>query len=498
MKFGYFDDARREYVITTPRTPLPWINYLGNRDFFSLISNTCGGYSFYKDARLLRITRYRYNDQPYDTNGKYIYIKDGNNIWNPGWQPAKTELDSYECRHGMGYSRFTGKKNGIEASLLNMVPLNDACELMLLRVSNKSGEARKVQVFPYVEWCLWDADDDQKNFQRNLSTGEVEIETNLGYEISGLRKPEKTSIEDYSSLPYAAIYHRTEYRERRAHYAVFSVNTPVSGFETDRRTFIGDYRSPQLPQAVENGACVNSVASGWSPCAVFQIDLDLQPGEEKELVFVLSYIENPVAEKWESYGVINKTRAREVIARYNTADAVRAAYDELRAYWDDLFSKYHVTSSHPEIDRMVNIWNQYQCMVTFNMSRSASYYESGIGRGMGFRDSCQDLLGFVHLIPERARERIIDIASTQFPDGSAYHQYQPLTKKGNADIGSGFNDDPLWLIAATSAYIRETGGPSWTKWSPSTTICPSRSLLWSICAEVSITRSPTRVPISCL
>ena len=457
MKFGYFDDARREYVITTPRTPLPWINYLGNRDFFSLISNTCGGYSFYKDARLLRITRYRYNDQPYDTNGKYIYIKEGNNIWNPGWQPTKTELDSYECRHGMGYSRFTGKKNGIEASLLNMVPLNDACELMLLRVSNKSGEARKVQVFPYVEWCLWDADDDQKNFQRNLSTGEVEIETNLGYEISGLIKPEKTSIEDYSSLPYAAIYHRTEYRERRAHYAVFSVNTPVSGFETDRRTFIGDYRSPQLPQAVENGACANSVASGWSPCAVFQIDLDLRPGEEKELVFVLSYIENPVAEKWESYGVINKTRAREVIARYNTADAVRAAYDALRAYWDDLFSKYHVTSSHPEIDRMVNIWNQYQCMVTFNMSRSASYYESGIGRGMGFRDSCQDLLGFVHLIPERARERIIDIASTQFPDGSAYHQYQPLTKKGNADIGSGFNDDPLWLIAATSAYIRETG-----------------------------------------
>ena len=210
-----------------------------------------------------------------------------------------------------------------------MVPLNDACELMLLRVSNKSGEARKVQVFPYVEWCLWDADDDQKNFQRNLSTGEVEIETNLGYEISGLIKPEKTSIEDYSSLPYAAIYHRTEYRERRAHYAVFSVNTPVSGFETDRRTFIGDYRSPQLPQAVENGACVNSVASGWSPCAVFQIDLDLQPGEEKELVFVLSYIENPVAEKWESYGVINKTRAREVIARYNTADAVRAAYDTM-------------------------------------------------------------------------------------------------------------------------------------------------------------------------
>ena len=457
MRFGYFDDAAREYVITTPKTPLPWINYLGNQDFFTLISNTCGGYSFYKDARLLRITRYRYNDVPYDGNGKYIYIKDKNTVWNPGWQPSKTDLDSYECRHGMGYTRFTSSKNGVKVDQLNFVPMGDKCELMLVDLKNDSDEVKELKVFPYVEWCLWDADDDQKNFQRNLSTGEVEIESNLGYRISGLKKPEKTSIENYSELDYAAIYHRTEYRERRNMYAVFSVNRPIDGFDTDRRSFIGDYRSPALPEVVENGACKNTVASGWSPCAVYELDIKLAPGESTSVIFQLTYVENPVEEKWESYGVINKTRARAMIRKYHDRDAVIAAYEYLRSYWEKLLGKFHVQSARPEVDRMVNIWNQYQCMITFNMSRSASYYESGIGRGMGFRDSCQDLLGFVHLVPERARERIIDIASTQFPDGSAYHQYQPLTKKGNADIGSGFNDDPLWLIAAVSAYIRETG-----------------------------------------
>ena len=203
-----------------------------------------------------------------------------------------------------------------------------------------------------------------------------------------------------------------------------------------------------------------SMASGWSPIASHQINVDLAAGETKTFIFVLGYIENPEDEKWESYGVINKTRAKEMLAKYQTDAQVEEAFAALQAYWKQLLARYTVDSADEKVNRMVNTWNQYQCMVTFNMSRSASYYESGIGRGMGFRDSCQDLLGFVHLIPDRARERIIDIASTQFQDGSAYHQYQPLTKKGNSDIGSGFNDDPLWLITGTSAYVRETGDTS--------------------------------------
>lgn len=432
MKFGYFDDQHKEYVITTPKTPLPWINYLGNREFFSLISNTCGGYTFYRDARLLRLTRYRYNDVPCDTNGKYFYIKDGDCIWNPGWQPTKTDLDFYECCHGLGYSRFTGKKKNLQASVLFFVPLEDNCEIQWLHLKNDGDAPKTFSLFSYVEWCLWNADDDMKNFQRNLSIGEVEIEGSV-------------------------IYHKTEYRERRDHFAFYGVNAPIDGFDTSRDAFLGAYRGNDHPQVVEKGACSNSVASGWSPIACHQIDLTLAPGQEKSLIFVLGYAENPLAEKWSAPGIINKKPAKEILAKYQTDAQVEQALSALAAYWEDLLSKYHVTSSNEKVDRMVNIWNQYQCMVTFNMSRSASYYESGIGRGMGFRDSNQDLLGFVHQIPERARERIIDVASTQFEDGSAYHQYQPLTKQGNNEIGGGFNDDPLWLILGTVAYIKETG-----------------------------------------
>ena len=435
MKFGYFDDEAREYVITTPHTPLPWINYLGSQDFFSLISNTGSGYSFYKDAKLLRITRYRYNDIPNDSNGKYYYINDGGTIWNPGFMPSRTELDSYECRHGLGYTRFKSSKNGLGAELLAFVPVDAACEINLLTLENTSDREKNFSLFSYVEFCLWNAMDDMTNFQRNLSIGEVEIEG-------------------------STIYHKTEYRERRNHYSFFTVNTPIDGYDTSRDDFLGLGNSNALPDAVRDRKCRNSVASGWYPAAVHQINLSLQPGEKRSFVFLLGYCENPVDSKWEKPGVIRKDGAHDLIQKFNTEEQALEAFARLNQYWKDLLSRYTVESSNPHINRMANIWNQYQCMVTFNMSRSASYYESGTGRGMGFRDSCQDLLGFVHLIPARARERILDIASTQFADGSAYHQYQPLTKKGNLDIGSGFNDDPLWLIAAVAAYLKETGDVS--------------------------------------
>ena len=432
MKFGFFDDQNKEYVITTPRTPLPWINYLGSKDFFSLISNTCGGYSFYKDAKLLRLTRYRYNNIPNDEGGRYFYIKEGDCVWNPGWQPVKTDLDSYECRHGMGYTKITSAKNGLKASLLAFVPVSDPCEINQLVLTNESKETKTFTLFSYLEFCLWNAMDDMTNFQRNLNIGEVEV---IG----------------------STIYHKTEYRERRNHYAVYSVNTDINGFDTSRDDFLGAYRGVTNPKAVEDGKATNSIASGWYPIGSHQINITLAPGESRSLIFVLGYCENPVEEKFEAPNVINKAPAKALLSKYQTDAQVADSLKHLNDTWEDLLSKYTVQSQDEKLNRMVNIWNQYQCMVTFNMSRSASYYESGIGRGMGFRDSCQDLLGFVHLIPDRARERIMDIASTQFRDGSAYHQYQPLTKKGNSDIGSGFNDDPLWLIAGTSAYIRETG-----------------------------------------
>ena len=432
MKYGFFDDQRKEYVISTPQTPLPWINYLGSEDFFALCSNTAGGYAFYRDARLRRLTRYRYNNAPLDQEGFHLYVRDGGTVWNPGWQPVQTGLDAYRCRHGLGYTVIEGEKDGLAVTQELFVPQGDNCLLMRVKVSNTCDQPKTPVIFPYVEFCLWDAMDDGSNFQRNYSIGEVEI---VG----------------------AAIYHKTEYRERRDHYAVFWANRQPDGFDTSREAFLGLYGSPARPEAVCGGCCTGSVAHGWQPIAAQQFNLELQPGESRSLIFGLGYLENAPEEKWEKPGVINKAKAEAMMARYADDEAFDQALDVLKAHWEALLGAYQITSGDEKLDRMVNIWNQYQCMVTFNMSRSASYYESGMGRGMGFRDSCQDLLGFVHMIPERARERILDIAATQFPDGSAYHQYQPLTKKGNLAVGSGFNDDPLWLIAGTDAYLRETG-----------------------------------------
>lgn len=439
MRYGHFDDDAREYVVTTPHTPYPWINYLGSQEFFSLISHQAGGYSFYRDAKMRRLTRYRYNNVPADAGGRYFYVNDGGDVWTPSWMPVKAELDHFETRHGLGYTRISGRRRGVQVDTLYFVPVGENAEVQKVTVTNTSDEAKSLTVFSFAEFCLWNAQDDQTNYQRNLSIGEVEVETDGPHG--------------------AAIYHRTEYRERRNHYAVYGVNAPVAGFDTDRDTFVGAYNSLGEAAVPRAGRSAGSVASGWYPIASHSLAVDLAPGESRSYTFVLGYIENPDEEKWadETHQVINKERAHALLGRFATEEQTDAAFTELRRYWTDLLSTYSVRSTDEKLDRMVNIWNQYQCMVTFNMSRSASFFETGIGRGMGFRDSNQDLLGFVHLIPERARERILDIAATQFPDGSAYHQYQPLTKRGNNDVGSGFNDDPLWLIAGVAAYVKETG-----------------------------------------
>ena len=432
MKFGHFDDLNKEYVIEKYETPLPWINYLGSDDFFTLLSNTAGGYSFYKDARLRRITRYRYNNLPLDQDGFHIYIKDQDTIWNPGWQPVQTPLDDYACRHGLGYSVIRGVKNKVEVQQELYVPKNDNILLQRITVTNNTDILKEIDLFSFVEFCLWDAMDDSSNFQRNYSTGEVEVEGSV-------------------------IYHKTEYRERRNHYAMFYANRPVDSFDTSRDSFMGVYGSPRNPKAVVNGRCGNSIAHGWQPVGAHHFHLTLKPGESIKIILGLGYVEVPVEEKFIAPSVINKKNAHALMNKYYTDEQFDAGLAQLKKFWDTLLAGFEVRTENEKVNRMVNIWNAYQCMVTFNMSRSASYYESGIGRGMGFRDSCQDLLGFVHMIPERARERILDIAATQKEDGGAYHQYQPLTKKGNSDIGGGFNDDPLWLIACTDAYIRETG-----------------------------------------
>ncbi len=432
--YGYFDDANREYVITCPETPYPWINYLGSEAFFSLMSNTGGGYSFYKDARMLRLTRYRYNNVPTDAGGKYFYLRDGDCVWNPGWQPCKTELDSYECHHGTGYTTILSSKNGLKAEQCVMVPRGYRAEVTKLTLTNETAQEKQISLYSFVEFSLWNAQDDNTNFQRNYALAEMEFE-NGG----------------------SVIYHKSEYRERRNHYAVFAVNTPVDGYDTDRESFLGLYNGFDKPQAVMEDKPRNSVAHGWAPIGSHNIRRTLEAGESVSFVFVLGYCESPKDHKFEAPNVINKQDAHELLKAFGSFFQFDENLFGLKEYWKKLLGHFTIESADEKFNRQINLWNQYQCMVTFNMSRSASYFESGIGRGMGFRDCSQDLLGFVHLIPERARERILDIAATQLPDGSAYHQYQPLTKRGNSDAGNGFNDDPLWLIYAAAAYLKETG-----------------------------------------
>jgi len=438
MRYGHFDDDHREYIITQPDTPLPWINYLGSESYFGIISNTAGGYSFYKDARLRRLTRYRYNNAPLDSGGRYIYLRDNEAsppvFWSPTWQPTRTQLDEYECHHGMGYTTIQSTLTGIRAKLRYFIPLGENLEIWELTLNNERQEPANLSLFASVEFCLWDAMDDATNFQRNYSVGEVEVVDEV-------------------------IYHKTEYRERRNHFSFFACSEKLSGFDTDREAFLGAYRGNEAPAGVERGSLSNSICHGWQPMGALHVKVQLNAGEKRTIIFLLGYHENPADEKFDPTDTqtINKRTILPTLNKYLNPSEVQAAFEKLQAYWQGLLDTLQVHTPDIHTNRMVNTWNVCQMMATFNFSRSASYFESGIGRGMGFRDSNQDLLGFMHLNPERARSRIIDLAATQLPSGGAYHQYQPLTKRGNNEVGSGFNDDPLWLVLSVTAYIQETG-----------------------------------------
>lgn len=432
MKLGYFDDSKREYVITTPQTPYPWINYLGTKDFFSLISNTAGGYCFYKDARLGRILRYRYNNIPIDNNGRYFYLRENDDFWCPGWKPVKRGLTEYLCRHGMGYTIVKGLRNGLASEVLYFVPLNSNCEIHKVTLTNTTDKTKKITLFSYVEFCLWNALDDMTNFQRNLNTGEIEVEG-------------------------STIYHKTEYRERRNHFSFYSVNRQISGFDTDRDSFIGRYNGLDNPDVVADGKSKNSIADGWYPIASHGLNVSLGPKDSTEIIFILGYVENDVKDKWESPGVINKKKAKEIINCYLTSTSVDKAFDELKTYWADLFKRYSVESCDEKLNRMVNVWNQYQCITTLNLSGNASYFEAGIGCGIGLRDSTQVIAGFVHLLPDEAKKRILEMASSRLEESCAFQQYNSPAKKKCKEAGDKFNDNPLWLIYSVAAYIKETG-----------------------------------------
>lgn len=422
MKYGYFDEQNKEYVINRPDTPSPWINYLGLDEYCAMISNTAGGYSFHKDPRDKRLLRYRYNNVPIDRPGRYLYIRDRKNadFWSCSWQPVIKSLDNfkYECRHGLGYTKISAEYNNIKSEVTYFVPLKENLEIWILRVKNLSNEARELDIFSYLEFCLWQAISDSTDFQYTLNIANCICEDGI-------------------------IYHLTNYypKVHASPLAYFAASRKPSGFDCDREKFIGPYHSESNPLAVEQGSSFNSIARGGNPIGSLSFDLKLGVNEEQSIVFVFGVEQT-------------KQKSIKLVKKFTVLETAVNELEKLKTNWQAYLGHFSVNSPDKELDTMVNTWNAYQCRTTFNWSRSASYYESGIGRGMGFRDSNQDCLGVLHILSDRVKQRIIDLAKNQFKDGSAYHQYFPLTKKGDK---TGYSDDHLWLILSTASYIKESG-----------------------------------------
>ncbi len=422
MKYGYFDEKNREYVITRPDTPTPWINYLGLEEYCAMISNTAGGYSFHKDPRDKRILRYRYNNVPIDRPGRYLYIRDSEtgDFWSCSWQPVMKPIGKfkYECRHGLGYTKIGAEYSNIKSESTYFVPEKGSKEIWILRLKNSGKKVKNITLFSYVEFCLWQAVADSTDFQYTLNIANCSDEKGI-------------------------IYHLTNYYPKAgfSSLAYFGASRKPDGFDCDREKFIGPYRSESNPQVVEKGRSSGSRAVGGNPIGSHSFNLKLEPGKESTIVFVLGVGET-------------KAEGKENISKFADLKVALKELDKIKANWKSYLDYLCVKSPDSELDDLVNTWNAYQCRITFNWSRSASYYEAGIGRGMGFRDSNQDCLGALHCVSDRVKQRIKDLASNQFKNGSSHHQYFPLTKKGD---GSGYSDDHLWLIISTSSYIKETG-----------------------------------------
>ena len=424
--YGYFDPAAREYVITRPDTPTPWINYLGEGRYGGIISNTAGGFSFDRDPKNRRLTRYRYNGIPADQPGRYVYLRDQETgeYWSPTWQPIPArELESYECRHGAAYTRIRSRYQAIAAELLYFVPPGASCEVWQLTVKNLGSQPRRLRSFSYAEFGYFDALTDM---------------TNLDWAAHIV----------HSRVEEGVVYTSTQFRPETI---FFAASRPPAGFDTDREVFIGRARDLSNPQVVESGLPQGSLAPRGNNIAGLCHDLELAPGEETVLIYVLGTGEERPAMQAE-------------ISRFRQPGEVAAASRALKADWAAYLGTFSVHTPDAEMNAMLNFWNPLQCRTTLYWSRFVSAYESGLGRGMGTRDSAQDTLATVQSEPLLARRTLEALWRLQFLDGHTWHQFFPLTGEGGPGLAGEFpdwpqwfSDDHLWLVIASAAYLRETG-----------------------------------------
>lgn len=439
MKFGYFDDANKEYVIERPDTPRSWSNYLGSTEYGAIITNNAGGYSFFHSAAQGRFVRLRFNAVPMDQPGRYIYIHDqeSKDYWSASWQPVGKPLDQYKsvCRHGTAYSVIRSEYAQIETETTYFVPLGRRFECWLVRTTNNSPKKRNLRLFTFVEysnnWHVW-----QDSF-------------NLQYTQFILRMDVVDQIIDQGinvSLP--DMEEDFENHDQNRHTFMAVGGAEVRGFDTDREKFLGPYRTYANPLVVEKGQCANSIAVGDNGCGVLQVDMELQPGEAKEFVVLM--------------GIGKAGReGKAAVKEFDGPAKARAAFHALKAFWHRRLEGMSVKTPDPEFNSMMNMWNPFNCLITYAWSRAASLVYSGERDGLGYRDTVQDLLGVLPTIPEEAGKRLELMLTGQVSTGGAMPLVKPFAHQPGQEKPPQEeeyrSDDCLWLFNTIPAYVQETG-----------------------------------------
>lgn len=441
MQYGHFDSASREYVITNPATPAPWANYLGDPEYGAIISNNAAGYSFVKSGANGRITRFRFNSDM-ALPGRYIYIRDNENgdYWSASWQPVGKPLDKYksECRHGMAYTVISADYSDIKSEVTYYIPLGKKYEVWRAKITNNGQTERKLSTFGFIEFTNDNNyEQDQVNLQYTLFITRTSFEGNKIIQ----------HINENSGRDETGSNHRERF--------FGMVGEPVSKYNGSLSSFIGPYRTYSNPIAVENGDCGNELNFNSNSCGALQSDITLKPGETRELIYVL--------------GQDNNAGAEAILSEYKNAGRVDSEIAELRNYWWSRLDNFHVDSPSEEFNEMVNVWNAYQCFITFTWSRAASFTYCGLRNGYGYRDTVQDIQGIIHLAPELAEEKIRFMLSAQVDNGAglplvkfnhnAGHENTPDDPDYVKETGhpSYRADDALWLFPTVYKYISETG-----------------------------------------
>ena len=437
MRYGYFDNASREYVIDRVDVPASWTNYIGLKDFYGVFNHTAAGYVLYKSPEYHRITRFRPNGSV-DGPGHYVYLRDNDtgDFWSVSWQPVGKPKEHYSCRHGLSYSKYLCDYSGINAQQTLFAAIDDPVEIWDVRLRNDSGKKRNLSVFSYLEFSFHQIPMDNQNFQMSLyATGsryeDGIIEEDLYYEEDG--------------------------------FQFFTADFTPDGFDCCRDAFLGDYRTERNPQAVETGKCSGSFRKGGNHCGALMKTITLEPGQEQRLLFLLGE------------GGLETGRT---MRRKYTQQRVDRDFAETAKFWDERLKCLQVSTPSEAMNTELNIWNLYQSEINVMFSRFTSFIEVGGRVGLGYRDTAQDAMMVVHADPEGCKKRIVQLLKALTYEGYGLHLFEPrwfepeekqqsfksptvVPTPDKSQIVHGLKDacadDALWLVSSIVQYVRETG-----------------------------------------